>query len=114
MSKTIFQKIIDREIPANILYEDNHIIAIEDINPVAPVHALIIPKKCIPTLNDLDSVDIDIVGKMFIVAKELAKEFKIDESGYRTVFNCNDDGGQTVDHIHLHLIGRRKLNWPPG
>ena len=90
------------------------IIAIEDINPVAPVHALIIPKKCIPTLNDLDSVDIDIVGKMFIVAKELAKEFKIDESGYRTVFNCNDDGGQTVDHIHLHLIGRRKLNWPPG
>tara|TARA_Y100001970_G_C13534354_1_gene509208 strand:+ start:112 stop:456 length:345 start_codon:yes stop_codon:yes gene_type:complete len=114
MSKTIFQKIIDREIPANILYEDNHIIAIEDINPVAPVHALIIPKKCIPTLNDIDSVDIDIVGKMFIVAKELAKEFKIDESGYRTVFNCNDDGGQTVDHIHLHLIGRRKLNWPPG
>tara|TARA_B100000965_G_scaffold393514_1_gene404487 strand:- start:4 stop:348 length:345 start_codon:yes stop_codon:yes gene_type:complete len=114
MSKTIFQKIIDREIPANILYEDNHIIAIEDINPVAPVHALIIPKKCIPTLNDLDSVDIDIVGKMFIVAKKLAKEFKIDESGYRTVFNCNDDGGQTVDHIHLHLIGRRKLNWPPG
>tara|TARA_B100000427_G_scaffold185299_1_gene154080 strand:- start:2101 stop:2445 length:345 start_codon:yes stop_codon:yes gene_type:complete len=114
MSKTIFQKIIDREIPANILYEDNHIIAIEDINPVAPVHALIIPKKCIPTLNDIDSVDIDIVGKMFIVAKKLAKEFKIDESGYRTVFNCNDDGGQTVDHIHLHLIGRRKLNWPPG
>ena len=114
MNKTIFQKIIDREIPANILYEDNHIIAIEDINPVAPVHALIIPKKCIPTLNDIDSVDIDILGKMFIVAKKLAKEFKIDESGYRTVFNCNDDGGQTVDHIHLHLIGRRKLNWPPG
>tara|TARA_B100001250_G_scaffold323118_1_gene286476 strand:- start:406 stop:750 length:345 start_codon:yes stop_codon:yes gene_type:complete len=114
MSKTIFQKIIDREIPANILYEDNHIIAIEDINPVAPVHALIIPKKCIPTLNDLDLVDIDIVGKMFIVAKKLAKEFKIDKSGYRAVFNCNDDGGQTVDHIHLHLIGRRKLNWPPG
>ena len=114
MNKTIFQKIIDREIPANILYEDNDIIAIEDINPVAEVHALIIPKKCIPTLNDLDPMDADIVGKMVLVAKNLAKEFKIDESGYRIVFNCNDDGGQTVYHIHLHLIGGRKLNWPPG
>ena len=114
MNKTIFQKIIDREIPANILYEDSDIIAIEDINPVAEVHALIIPKKCIPTLNDVDPMHADIVGKMVLVAKNLAKEFKIDKSGYRTVFNCNDAGGQTVYHIHLHLIGGRKLNWPPG
>ena len=114
MSKTIFQKIIEREIPSTILYEDNDVIAIEDINPVAPVHALIIPKKCIETLNDLSEKDANIVAKMISVAQNLAKELKIDQSGYRTIFNCNDDGGQTVYHIHLHLIGGRKLNWPPG
>tara|TARA_Y100000748_G_C15463880_1_gene476064 strand:+ start:707 stop:1051 length:345 start_codon:yes stop_codon:yes gene_type:complete len=114
MNKTIFQKIIDREIPSTILFEDDEIIAIKDINPVAPVHALIIPKKCIETLNDLNETDGNIVGKMVLVAKNLAKELKIDQSGYRTIFNCNDDGGQTVYHIHLHLIGARKLNWPPG
>lgn len=114
MNKTIFEQIIDREIPANILYEDESIIAIEDINPVAPVHALIIPKKCIETLNDLKPSDADIVGRMVLVANKLAKELKIDQSGYRTIFNCNDDGGQTVYHIHLHLIGGRKMNWPPG
>ena len=89
MSKTIFQKIIDKEIPSEIVYEDELVIAIKDVNPVAPVHLLIIPKKCIPTLNDLTKED-------------------------TTVFNCNDDGGQTVYHIHLHLIGGRKMNWPPG
>ena len=114
MSNTIFQKIINREIPSTILYEDNDVIAIEDINPVSPVHALIIPKKCIETLNDLSEKDATIVAKMILVAKNLAKELKIDQSGYRTIFNCNDDGGQTVYHIHLHLIGGRKLNWPPG
>ena len=114
MNKTIFQKIIDREIPARILYEDESLIAIEDINPVAPVHALIIPKKCIETLNDLNPADAYIVGKMILVARNLAKELKIDQSGYRTVFNCNSDGGQTVSHIHLHLVGGRKMNWPPG
>ena len=114
MNKTIFQLIIDKEIPATILYEDESLIAIEDINPVAPVHALIIPKKCIETLNDLNPADTDIVGKMILVARNLAKELKIDQSGYRTVFNCNSDGGQTVSHIHLHLVGGRKMNWPPG
>ena len=114
MNKTIFQQIIDREIPAKILYEDESLIAIEDINPVAPVHALIIPKKCIETLNDLTPADADIVGKMVLIARNLAKELKVDQSGYRTVFNCNSDGGQTVSHIHLHLVGGRKMNWPPG
>jgi len=114
MNKTIFQKIIDREIPANILYEDDIVIAIEDINSVAPIHALIIPKKRIKTLNDLTREDSKIVGNMILTAKNLAKDLKIDKTGYRTVFNCNEDGGQTIFHIHLHLIGGRKMNWPPG
>ncbi len=114
MSKTIFEKIIDKEIPSDIIYEDDLLIAIKDINPVAPVHLLIIPKKVIPTLNDLSEEDSIIVGKMVSLAKDLAKELNIDKTGYRTIFNCNDDGGQTVYHIHLHLIGGRKMTWPPG
>ena len=114
MSKTIFEKIIDKEIPSDIIYEDDLLIAIKDINPVAPVHLLIIPKKVISTLNDLSGEDSIIVGKMVSLAKDLAKELNIDKTGYRTIFNCNDDGGQTVYHIHLHLIGGRKMTWPPG
>ena len=114
MSKTVFQKIIDREIPSEIVYEDDLVIAIKDVNPVAPVHLLIIPKKCIPTLNDLIEEDTNTVSRMIEIAKDLAKQFNIDKTGYRTIFNCNDDGGQTVYHIHLHLIGGRKMSWPPG
>ena len=114
MNKTIFEKIIDKEIPANIHYEDENIIAIDDINPVAPVHILIIPKKKISTLNEIEDIDINLVGKLFKIAKFLARKFEIDKSGYRTIFNCNEDGGQTVFHIHLHLIGGKKLGWPPG
>jgi len=114
MSKTIFEKIIDKEIPSDIVYEDDLLIAIKDINPVAPIHLLIIPKKVIPTLNDLSEEDSIIVGKMFNLAKDLAKKLNIDKTGYRTIFNCNDDAGQTVYHIHLHLIGGRKMTWPPG
>ena len=114
MSKTIFEKIIDKEIPSDIVYEDDLLIAIKDINPVAPVHLLIIPKKVIPTLNDLSQEDSIIVGKMASLAKDLAKKLNIDKTGYRAIFNCNDDGGQTVYHIHLHLIGGRKMTWPPG
>ena len=111
---TIFSKIINKEIPAEIVYEDDELLAFNDINPKAPVHILIIPKKEIKTLNDIQIEDKDILGKMILLAKDLAKKHKIDESGYRTVFNCNDDGGQTVFHIHLHLIGGRSLSWPPG
>tara|TARA_B100000131_G_scaffold285847_1_gene295387 strand:- start:157 stop:498 length:342 start_codon:yes stop_codon:yes gene_type:complete len=111
---TIFSKIINKEIPAEILYEDDELLAFNDINPQAPVHILIIPKKEIKTLNDIQIEDKDILGKMILLAKDLAKKYNIDESGYRTVFNCNDDGGQTVFHIHLHLIGGRSLSWPPG
>ena len=114
MKKTIFEKIILREIPANIHFENEDVIVIDDINPTAPIHILIIPKKRINTLNDLTDKDTNLVGKLFQIAKQMAKKFNINESGYRTVFNCNNDGGQSVDHIHLHLIGGRLLNWPPG
>ena len=111
---TIFSKIINKEIPAEIVYEDDELLAFNDINPQAPVHILIIPKKEIKTLNDIESEDKEIMGKMMLLAKDLAKENNIDKSGYRTIFNCNDDGGQTVFHIHLQLIGGRPLNWPLG
>ena len=111
---TIFSKIINKEIPAEIVYEDDELLAFNDINPQAPVHILIIPKKEIKTLNDIQPKDQEIMGRMMLLAKDLAKENNIDKSGYRTIFNCNDDGGQTVFHIHLHLIGGRSLNWPPG
>tara|TARA_B100000401_G_scaffold308383_1_gene212430 strand:+ start:510 stop:854 length:345 start_codon:yes stop_codon:yes gene_type:complete len=114
MEKTIFQKIIDREIKADIIFENDNIIAFNDINPIAPVHILIVPKKLIESINSIEEEDGELIGEMFLIAKELAKELKINESGYRTVFNTNDHGGQTVYHIHLHLIGGRKLDWPPG
>ena len=114
MEKTIFQKIIDREIKADIIFENGNIIAFNDVNPVAPIHILIVPKKLIESINSIKEEDSKLIGEMFLVAKELAKKLKIYESGYRTVFNTNDDGGQTVYHIHLHLIGGRKLDWPPG
>ena len=111
---SLFTKIINREIPADIIYENDDIIAFNDINPQAPIHVLIVPKKEIKTLNHLEVEDQEIVGKMFITAKKLAKKLNIDKNGYRTVFNCNGHGGQTVFHIHLHLLGGRQLAWPPG
>ncbi len=112
--ETIFLRIIRREIPAEIEYEDDEIIAIKDINPQAPVHILIIPKKHIRTLNDLSEEDIPLIGKMTLVAKQLAEQKGIADSGYRLVWNCNRDAGQTVFHIHLHLLGGRVFSWPPG
>ena len=114
MSKTIIDKIKSREIPSDIIYEDDNYLAFKDINPQAPIHVLIIPKKRIRTINDLDENDAYIVGEMIIIAKNIAKDYSIDQDGYRLVFNCNNYGGQTVYHIHLHLIGGRKLTWPPG
>lgn len=111
--KTLFEKIADREIPADLVHEDDHCIAFRDINPQAPTHILIVPRKPIPTLDDLEIEDQKIVGHLFLVAKKLAaKEGLL--SGYRTVFNCGEDAGQTVFHIHLHLLGGRTLAWPPG
>ena len=111
---TIFTKIINKEIPADILYENDNIIAFRDINPQAPVHFLVIPKKEIPTLNDIEEEDKDIIGELFLVAKKLAANEGLEKKGYRTIFNCNEDGGQTVFHIHLHVMGGRQMNWPPG
>lgn len=113
MSDSIFTKIINRQIPASIVYEDDDLIAINDISPQAPLHILIIPKKQIATLNDLQSEDTELMGKMIMAAKNIAKSKGIAENGYRLIFNCNDDGGQTVFHIHCHLVGGHKLTWFP-
>ena len=108
-NKSVFEMILSGDIESDIVYEDNKIFAIHDINPVAKVHILIIPKKTIPTINDLTEDDKDLIGSMFICAKQLAKKFNIDQTGYRLLFNTNADAMQTVFHIHLHLIGGEKL-----
>jgi histidine triad (HIT) family protein len=111
---TLFAKIVRREIPAQIVYQDADVTAFRDINPTAPVHILIVPNKIIPTLNDATPDDERLLGKLLLTAQKLAKEMGIAESGYRVVTNINSDGGQSVYHIHLHLIGGRKLTWPSG
>lgn len=111
---TLFTKIIAREIPAKIIFENDKVLAFEDIHPQAPHHVLIIPKTEIPTINDLTAETAPLIGELFLAAKEIAKKFKVDESGYRVVMNCNEDGGQTVFHIHLHFLAGRALHWPPG
>ena len=110
----IFCKIISGEVPANIVLENDSILAFEDIEPQAPVHILIIPKKHITSINDIKFKDRDICGDMLLAAKQIAKISNINNSGYRTIFNTNEDGGQTVFHIHMHLLGGRKMKWPPG
>jgi len=114
MSGCLFCKIVSRDIPAKILYEDERLLAFEDINPQAPLHALLIPKTHIATLNDLSPEHDAIVGEMIRRAAALAKERGYTERGFRTVINTNRDAGQTVFHIHLHLLGGRSFHWPPG
>lgn len=111
--KTIFKKIIDKEIPAEIVYEDEQCLAFKDVNPQAAVHILIIPLKEIASIDQIEPEDKSLVGHLFYVARQLAKENGL-ETGYRTVINCGRDGGQTVDHLHVHLLGGRSLTWPPG
>lgn len=106
---TIFSKIINKEIPAEIVYQDEQVTAFKDINPLAPVHILIVPNKEVPTVNDLTDSDEAVMGKLFTVARQIAKDQGIAESGYRLVMNCGADGGQEVFHVHLHLLGGRKL-----
>ncbi len=114
MNDTIFGKIIRREVPADIVYEDEDCVAFPDLNPQAPVHLLFIPKTPIATLNDADPSDANLLGKLLLAAAAYAKREGFAENGYRTVINCNVHGGQTVFHLHVHLLAGRTLNWPPG
>jgi len=113
MSDTIFTKIIDKSIPADILYEDDDVLAFKDINPQAPLHFLVIPKKPIATINDIKPEDYAVVGKLSGVAAQIVAEQGMAEQGFRTVMNCNEYGGQTVYHIHLHVLAGKPLGWPP-
>ncbi|PIV42244.1 MAG: histidine triad nucleotide-binding protein [Candidatus Nealsonbacteria bacterium CG_4_10_14_0_2_um_filter_40_15] len=111
MKDCIFCKIVDKELPADILYEDNNVIVFKDIKPKAPLHILIVPKKHIPSINHLESEDKELVGEMFLVAKKMAKKQGVAKTGYRLVFDTGENAGQTVDHLHLHLLGGKKLPW---
>ena len=114
MAECLFCKIVNREIPASIVYEDERILAFNDINPQAPTHVLVVPKAHIATLNDVSSQDDQIVGELVRRAAAIAKTRGISAGGFRTVFNTNREAGQTVFHIHLHLLGGRAMEWPPG
>lgn len=114
MTDTIFGKIIRKEIPAQIVYEDDDVLAFKDIQPQAPVHILVIPKKPIPQLSMSTEADQSLLGKMLLTARKVAAEAGLDEGGYRLVINNGVDGGQTVYHLHLHILGGRSLAWPPG
>ncbi|MFQ5707309.1 MAG: histidine triad nucleotide-binding protein [bacterium] len=114
MANCIFCNIVARKVPANILYDDDHVVAFKDLNPQAPVHVLIVPKEHIATVNDLDANDHSKMGKLVHVAKLLAEKLGIAQKGFRLVLNCNPAGGQSVYHIHLHLLGGRSMRWPPG
>jgi histidine triad (HIT) family protein len=114
MSDCLFCKIIDRKIPASIVFEDDRVLAFNDINPQGPTHVLVVPKRHIASLNDLTPADDAMVGEVVRRAAAIAKERGVSVGGFRTVFNTNKDAGQTVFHLHLHLIGGRPLAWPPG
>ena len=114
MIDCIFCQIVAKKIPAKIISENSEVVAFRDISPQAPFHALIIPKKHIATLNDLSDADTMLVGQVYLEARRIVEREGIAQKGYRTVMNCNSDAGQTVFHIHLHVLGGRKLGWPPG
>ena len=114
MADCLFCKIIRREIPATLVYEDDRVLAFNDINPQAPTHVLVVPKRHVATLNDVGTEDDQLVGELVRRAAAIAKERGLSAGGYRTVFNTNREAGQTVFHIHLHLLGGRSMAWPPG
>lgn len=114
MSDCLFCKMVSGEIQPAKVYEDDHVLAFRDINPQAPVHVLIVPKEHIATLNDLEDGHADLIGRLYLAVKRIARQEGLAENGYRTVMNCNTDGGQTVFHLHLHLLGGRRMAWPPG
>lgn len=114
MNNCIFCRIINKEINSEIVYEDDKVIVFKDINPQAPIHLLIVPKRHIESINEINVEDKNIIGHIFIVAKEVAKKFNVDKCGYRVVVNTGRDAGQAVFHIHFHFLAGRELSWPPG
>lgn len=113
MADTVFGRIIRGEIPARIEHDDDRCLAFHDVAPQAPVHVLVIPKRSIPSLAEATAADADLLGHLVVVATEVARKLRLD-AGYRLVVNCGSDGGQSVDHLHVHLLGGRRLGWPPG
>ena len=111
---TIFEKIAAREIPAKLAFEDDEVIAFHDVNPQAPVHVLIVPKRVIPRLAEAQESDQSLLGRLILAAAKVARDLGMSESGYRVVINNGPDGGETVPHLHVHLLGKRALAWPPG
>jgi histidine triad (HIT) family protein len=114
MSKTLFEKVIDREIPANVVYEDDMVLAFRDIKPQAPTHVLVIPKKPIPRIAEARPEDHKVLGHLLLKAAEVANQLGLTQSGFRLVFNNGPDAGEAVPHLHCHIIGGRKMSWPPG
>ena len=114
MSDCLFCRMVNGELKPDVIYEDEDILAFRDINPQAPIHILVIPKTHIATLNDLEAEHADLIGNLFLTAKKIAKEGGFSESGYRTLINCNRQAGQTVFHVHLHILAGRSMHWPPG
>ena len=113
-TESVFKQIIDKKVKAEIVYEDKEIVAFKDINPQAPVHVLIVPRKTIHRLSDVTEEDSLLLGKMLLVAKKIARQLDLEENGFRLVLNQGKFGGQTVLHLHFHLLGGRRLMWPPG
>lgn len=114
MSKTLFEKIAAREIPATIVYEDDQVLALQDIKPAAPVHVLIVPKKPIPRIAEATGTDQQVLGHLLLKAGEVAKKLGLEQNGYRLVINNGRDAGESVPHLHCHILGGRHLSWPPG
>lgn len=114
MSDCLFCKMINGEIKPDTVLETDDVLAFRDINPQAPTHVLVIPKQHVSTINDLDQQHAELVGKLYLAAQQVARHEGIDQSGYRTVMNCQEGAGQSVFHIHLHVLGGRRMNWPPG
>lgn len=111
---TIFEKIVRREIPADVVWEDEDVIAFRDVNPQAPVHVLVVPKRVVPRLADATEADADLLGKLLLSARAVAQKLDLATSGYRVVINSGPDAGESVPHLHLHVLGKRALAWPPG
>ena len=111
---TIFEKIARREISAKIVWENDEIVAFDDVNPQAPVHVLLVPKRVIPRIAEANDTDAELLGRLLLAARDVAKQLNLTQSGYRIVINNGPDAGETVPHLHVHVLGKRQLGWPPG